>query len=290
MNILTPFEYHKPATKAEALELLATLENVKVLAGGTDLVIQMKEKLVKPDHIVDITGIEELNGIKLEDGKGGVIGACTTLAQCEFSEELKAKYPAFAYAAGELAGPQIREMGTVGGNLSHSSPSAETPCSLIAYGAVLTLESKDGAREIAVKDFIHGNRQNDLKPGEIITKITLEEPKPNTVVKYGYVGLRSAMEIDMANMAISLTVEDGIVKDAFCVMGSVFIKPLISELVPGILVGKKIDDAVLKEASEATMSEVKPITDVRASAQYRKDVIGALTRRLFKEAYAELTK
>lgn len=291
MNILSPFDYYKPTTKAEALDLLATLEDVKVLAGGTDLVIQLKEKLLTPKNVVDITGIDELKGISLTPGKGGVVGACTTVADCEFSEDLKGKYPAFAYACGELAGPHIREMATVGGNLSHSSPSAETPCSLIAYDAVLTLESKaNGAREVAVKDFILGNRQNVLEKGEIITKITFPEPKANTVVKYGYVGLRSAMEIDMANMGISLTVVDGVVKDAFCVMGSVFIKPLVSEKVPAILIGKKLDDAVLQEASEATMSEVKPITDVRASAEYRKDVIGALTRRLYKEAYAELTK
>lgn len=288
MNILSPFDYFAPTTKAEALELLATKQNVKVLAGGTDLVIQLKEKLVKPESVVDISKIDELKGITIKKGEGAVVGACTTNATCEFSEELKKKYPAFAYACGEIGGPQIREMGTVGGNLSHSSPSAETPCSLIAYGAELILESKSGKRTIAVKDFIHGNRQNDLQAGEIITQIVLPEPKAKTVVKYGYIGLRKAMEIDAANMAVSLTVEGGVVKDAMVVMGSVFIKPIISEKIPGLIIGKKVDDAVLKACGEAAMTEVKPITDVRASADYRRDTIGALARRLIKEAYAEI--
>lgn len=290
MNILSPFEYFAPETKEEAVKLLAELPNVKVLAGGTDLVIQLKEKLVKPENIVNINNIAELKGITIKDGDGAEIGACTTLATCEFSKELIAKYPAFAYACGELGGPQVREMGTVGGNLSHSSPAAETPASLIAYGAVLELYSVDGTRTLPVADFIHGNRKNDLKAGEIITKIILPEPKANTVVKYGYVGLRKSMEIDCANMAVSLTVEDGTITAADCIMGSVFIKPIVSEAVPKVLVGNKLTDELIKAAGEAAVSEVNPITDVRATAEYRKDVIGALARRLVKEAYAELTK
>lgn len=288
MNILSPFEYFAPETKEEAVKLLAEKKNAKVLAGGTDLVIQLKEKLVKPENIININNIDELKGITMKAGAGAEIGACTTLATCEFSEELKAKYPAFAYACGELGGPQVREMGTVGGNLSHSSPAAETPCSLIAYDAELILYSAEGERTVPVAEFIHGNRKNELKEGEIISKIVLPEPKANTVVKYGYVGLRRSMEIDCANMAISLTVENGVITAAKCVMGSVFIKPIISVKVPEILVGQKLTDDLAKAAGEAAISEVNPITDVRATAEYRKDVIGALTRRLVKEAYAEL--
>ena len=146
MNILTPFEYFAPETLDEALELLATKENAKVLAGGTDLMIQLKEKMIHPANVIDVTHIPELNEFKVEDGKGAVLGACTTDAFCEFSEELKAKYPAFAYAAGEIGGPQVREMGTIGGNLANSGPSAETPASLICYGADVVLVKKGSER------------------------------------------------------------------------------------------------------------------------------------------------
>lgn len=289
MNILTPFEYFAPETLDEALELLATKENVKVLAGGTDLMIQLKEKMVHPANVIDVTHIPELKEFKVEAGKGAVLGACTTDAFCEFSEELKAKYPAFSYAAGEIGGPQVREMGTIGGNLANSGPSAETPASLICYRAQLVLVSKSGERTIPVEDFITGNRKNCLNDGEIIKTIILPEPAANQHVKYGYVGMRSSMEIDIANMCISLTVDGDTIKDAMCVMGSVAIKPLISEAVPKALIGTKVgDEDAIKKAAEAAQSEVHPITDVRASADYRVDVVGALCRRLLREIAAEI--
>lgn len=295
MNILTPFEYFRPETLDEALELLATKENAKVLAGGTDLVVQLKEKMIHPANVIDITHVPELKEFKVEDGKGAVFGACTTDAFCEFSKELKAKFPAFAYAAGEIGGPQVREMGTIGGNLSNSGPSAETPASLICYRARLILARKvDGKvveREIPVEDFITGNRKNCLEPGEIIKTVILPEPDANTHVKYHYVGMRSSMEIDIANMCIRLDMDGDTIKDAMCVMGSVAIRPLISEKVPAVLKGTKIgDEEVIKKAGEAAASEVHPITDVRASANYRVDVIAALARRILRELAEEIKK
>ncbi len=289
MNILTPFEYFSPTTMDEALELLATKENAKVLAGGTDLMIQLKEKMVHPSNVIDITRVPELKEFKVEDGKGAVLGACTTDAFCEHSAELKAKFPAFAYASGEIGGPQVREMGTIGGNLSNSGPSAETPASLICYRAQLVLAKKGAERTIPVEDFITGNRRNALEEGEIIKTIILPEPAKNTYVKYNYVGMRSSMEIDIANMCIRLDVEDGIIKDAMCVMGSVAIKPLISVEVPKVLIGTKVgDEEVILKAGEAAQSEVHPITDVRASATYRVDVIGALARKTLRELAEEI--
>ena len=245
MNILTPFEYFAPETLDEALELLATKENAKVLAGGTDLMIQLKEKMIQPANVIDVTHIPELNEFKIEEGKGAVIGACTTDAFCEFSKELQAKYPAFSYAAGEIGGPQVREMGTIGGNLANSGPSAETPASLICYGADVVLVKKGGERTGPVADFITGNRRNCLEDGEIIKSIVIPEPAANTYVKYAYVGMRQSMEIDIANMAISLTVDGDTITDAKCVMGSVAIKPLISEAVPKALIGTKLQSRLL---------------------------------------------
>ncbi len=289
MNILTPFEYFAPETLDEALELLATKENAKVLAGGTDLMIQLKEKMIHPANVIDVTHIPELKEFKVDKGKGAVIGACTTDAFCEFSKELKDKYPAFSYAAGEIGGPQVREMGTIGGNLANSGPSAETPASLICYGADVVLVKKGGERTVPVADFITGNRKNILEDGEIIKSIVLPEPAANTYVKYAYVGMRSSMEIDIANMAISITLDGDKITDAKCVMGSVAIRPLISEAVPKALIGTKLgDEAAIKAAGEAAQSEVHPITDVRASADYRVDVVGALARRILRELAAEI--
>ena len=289
MNILTPFEYYRPETLDEALELLATKEDYKIIAGGTDLMIQLKEKMIHPANIIDVTQIPELKVFEIKDGEGAVIGGCTTDAFLEFSKELRAKYPAFSIAAGEIGGPQVRELGTIAGNLANSGPSAETPSSLICYDAKMTLAKKGGERVVDVKDFITGNRRNILEDGELIKNIILPEPSANTHVKYGYVAMRRMMEIDIVNMSIRVDLDGDTITDAKCVMGSVAIKPLITEKVPEVLKGTKIgDEAVIAKAAEAAQSEVHPISDVRASAEYRVDVVGALVRKLLREIAAEV--
>lgn len=288
MNILHDFEYFKPKSKKEALELVKNLGNkAKILAGGTDLIIMMKEKMIKPDAIIDISDLDELRGIKYEKGKGAEILACTKIADIEFSPELNKKYPALTYAASQLGSNQVRVMATLGGNCCHSSPAAETPAPLSALGAKVVIASLEGERELSVEDFIHGNRKNDLKEGELLYKFILPEPAKNSACRYGHIGLRNAMEIDCANMAVSIELEDdkATIKNVKLVMGSVSIKPLVSQAVQSLLVGKKLTDELIVKAGEAAQSEAKPISDVRASAEYRKDVIGALARRLVKEAY-----
>ncbi len=288
MNILHEFEYFKPGNKKEALELVKKYGNkAKVLAGGTDLVIMMKEKMIKPDYVIDISDLNELKGITYEEGKGAEVYACTKVADIESSEDLKTKYPALAYAASQLGSHQVRVMATMGGNCCHSSPAAETPAPLSALGAKVVIASLEGEREMPIEDFIQGNRRNDLKEGEILYKFKLPEPEKNSACRYGHIGLRDAMEIDCANMAANIQLEDDkeTIKKVKLVMGSVAIKPLISKAVPALLEGKKLTEELIEKTGEAAQGEAKPISDVRASAEYRKDVIAALARRLVKEAY-----
>lgn len=288
MNILHEFEYFKPGNKKEALELVKKYGNkAKVLAGGTDLVIMMKEKMIKPDYVIDISDLNELKGITYEKGKGAEVYACTKVADIESSEDLKTKYPALAYAASQLGSHQVRVMATMGGNCCHSSPAAETPAPLSALGAKVVIASLEGEREMPIEDFIQGNRRNDLKEGEILYKFKLPEPEKNSACRYGHIGLRDAMEIDCANMAANIQLEDDkeTIKKVKLVMGSVAIKPLISKAVPALLEGKKLTEELIEKTGEAAQGEAKPISDVRASAEYRKDVIAALARRLVKEAY-----
>jgi len=209
LNILHEFEYFKPKSKEEAMELGKKLgSKAKFLAGGTDLLIMMKEKMIKPDAIIDISDLEELKGIKCEEGKGAEICACTKIADIESSKELKKKYPALTYAASQLGSNQVRVMATLGGNSCHSSPAAETPAPLSALGAKVVVAGLDGEREMSMEDFIHGNRKNDLKEGEILYKFVLPEPAKHSACRYGHIGLRNAMEIDCANMAANIELED----------------------------------------------------------------------------------
>lgn len=288
MNILFDFEYYSPKTKSEALELVEKLgSKAKILAGGTDLVIQMKERLLETENIIDINGIDELKGIVCEERNGAVIGAMTTIEAMEFSEELKNKYGALAYAAGELGSNQVRSMATIGGNICNASPCADTAPPLCALGTKVVISSKNGEREMAVEDFILGNRSVALEAGEMVTKFVIPEPKERSACSYFYVGLRDAMEIDLANVAANITLEaDGeTIKEAKVVMGSVYYKPLVSQQIPKLLKGNKLTEGLLVQVGQAAQDEAKPISDVRASAEYRRDVIDTLARRVVKEAY-----
>ena len=287
MNILCNYEYHAPETKAEVLELLNKVGgNAKILAGGTDLVIMLKEKMIAPEHVINVSEIEELAGIEFT-ADGVEIGACTKIADIGASKELDKDYHALCFAADQIGSYQVRTMATIGGNVAHSLPAGETHTPLAVLDAEVVIESVDGERRVKLEDFILGNRMNVLAENEMITKIFLPAQPAHSRAEYGHIGLRKAMEIDCAIMSVRITLEDDkkTIKDVKMAMGSVAPKPLISEKAPEILVGKELTDELIEEVSEAAMSEAKPISDIRASAEYRRDVIGALAKRLVKDAY-----
>lgn len=287
MNILCNYEYHAPKTKAEVLDLIADIgDKAKILAGGTDLVIMLKEKMIAPEHVINVAEIEELSGINFTSD-GVEIGACTKISDIGASKELDKEYHSLCYAADQLGSYQVRTMATIGGNIAHSLPAGETHTPLAAMNAEVVIESKKGERRVKLEDFILGNRKNVMEANEMITKVFIPKPAPHSRSEYGHIGLRRAMEIDCANMTVNLTLEDDkkTIKDVKLVMGSVAPKPLVSEKAPEILIGKALDEELIQKVSEAAQSEAKPISDIRASAEYRRDVIGALARRLTKKAY-----
>ena len=287
MNILCNYEYHAPKTKTEVLDLLADIgEKSKILAGGTDLVIMLKEKMIETENIINIEDISELAGINFTDA-GVEIGACTKISDIAASEELDKEYHALCFAAEQLGSYQVRTMATIGGNIAHSLPAGETHAPLAALNAEVVVESKRGERKFKLEDFIVGNRKNVMEKDELITKVIIPKPEARSASKYGHIGLRRAMEIDCATMAVKIVLNDDneTVKDIKLVMGSVAPYPVVSTKVPALLVNKVPNDDLIEKIAEAAQSEAKPISDIRASAEYRKDVIGALARRLTKEAY-----
>jgi carbon-monoxide dehydrogenase medium subunit len=286
---LNHFEYLVPQTPAETLELVSRLgSKAKILAGGTDLLVLMKAKAITPEYLIDINGVDEFKGILCEQGKGAVIGTTTKLAEIQFSEAIKAKYPALAYAAGEVGSAQVRNMASLGGNSCNASPAAETPPPLVAMGAKVVVSSLSGERELPLEEFIQSVRKIDLTPGEILTKFILPEPAPRSACRYAYQGRRDAMEIDCVSMAVNLELaEDGeTVKKVRLVMGSVYPRPLVSQEVPALLTGQKLSDELIERAAAAAQDEAKPIDDIRASAEYRREIVKVLARRLLKETYA----
>lgn len=286
---LNHFEYFTPKTTAETLELVGRLgSKAKILAGGTDLMVVMKAKAIQPENLIDINGVEEFKGISYEPGKGAVIGTNVKMSEIQFSDLMKEKYPALAYATGEVGSSQVRNMASIGGNTCNASPAAETPTPLVAIGAKAVISSTAGDREVPVEDFILGVRKLDLKENEMLTKFILPEPKPNSACRYAYMGRRDAMEIDSVNMAVNIELENDkkTVKNIKLVMGSVYPRPLVSKEVPALLIGQELNDEMIEKAAEAAQGEAKPIDDIRASAEYRREIVKVLARRLLKQAYA----
>ncbi|MHB1405096.1 MAG: FAD binding domain-containing protein [Desulfitobacteriaceae bacterium] len=286
---LNHFEYLAPQTPAETLQLVGRLgSKAKILAGGTDLMVVMKAKAISPEYLIDINGVEEFKGIVSEPGKGAVIGTNTKLAEIQFSKAIKAKYPALAYAAGEVGSAQVRHMASLGGNSCNASPAAETPTPLVAMGAKVVLGSLSGDRELPLEEFILGVRKLDLAEGEMLTKFILPEPAPHSACRYAYMGRRDAMEIDCVNMAVNIELaEDGeTVNNVKLVMGSVYPRPLVSKEVPALLTGQKLSEELIEKAAEAAQGEAKPIDDIRASAEYRREIVKVLAHRLLKDTYA----
>ncbi len=286
---LNHFEYFAPKTPAETLELLGRLgSKAKILAGGTDLMVVMKAKAISPEYLIDINGVEEFKGISCEQGKGAVIGTNTKLAEVQFSKAIQAKYPALAYSAGEVGSSQVRHMASLGGNSCNASPAAETPTPLVAMGAKVVLSSLSGDRELPLEEFILGVRKLNLAENEILTKFIIPEPTQKSACRYAYMGRRDAMEIDCVNMAVNIELEnDGeTVKNVKLVMGSVYPRPLVSKEVPTLLHGQKLSDELIEKVAEAAQGEAKPIDDIRASAEYRREIVKVLARRLLIEAYA----
>ncbi len=285
---LHEFEYYAPMTAEEAFGLIGRLgSNAKVLAGGTDLLLMMKEKMLTPQYLIDINGVPEFQGISYEPAKGTVIGAATKIAEIEHSSLIKEKYFALHQAAGELGSVQVRSMATIGGNSCHASPAAETTTPLVALGAKVLLASDAGERELPLEDFILGNRKTALGEKELVSRFILPEPAPRSASCYGHIGLRNAMEIDAVNMAVNLVLEVSgrKIKELKLVMGSVAPKPLVSLEVPAILVGHELSDDLVEKAALAACGEAKPISDIRASAEYRREMVYVLARRLLYQAF-----
>jgi len=285
--LLPRFEFHEPETVEEACRILGELgEKAKTLAGGTDLFVNMKKKVLAPEHVVSLDRIESLSKI---DASNGVlkIGACAKAADIALSEAVGADFPALQTGASKLGSPLIRNLATIGGNLVSARPAADFPPPLMAYNAKLVLKSNDGERTVALSDFIKAPGQTVISPEEILETILLEKPKAHSGSAYIKLGIREALEISLVNVAVSITMDgsDGPVKSACVVMGSVGPTPLLSPSAEKTLVGEKPSEALFLAAAEAAAMDSKPIDDFRASAEYKRAMVKELTKRALLQAY-----
>ena len=281
------FEYLEPESIREALALLSRYQGKsKIIAGGTDLMLEMRNKFIRPEVVVDITRIPGLDSIAFDDAQGLRIGALTTIRALETSAELQKKVPILSQAAGQLGSVAIRNVATVGGNLCNALPSAETSQALVALSAQVRIVGPGGERTIPLEDFLIGVRKTLLHPDEILLEIIVPDPPPCTYGRYFKHSPRGSIDLAIVNIAVLMTMEpdEQVCRDAKIVMGAVFPTPLRARKAEEMLKGKRIDDALMDQVAQTASDEAHPRRgSIRGSFEYKKEMVKVLTRRAIRE-------
>jgi carbon-monoxide dehydrogenase medium subunit len=275
--------YYSPAQLNEALRLLNEhQEQARIVAGGTDLVIELERKVRRVPMLIDITRIPGLDSITLDQDGRTHLGPLVTHNHVVASALLSEKAFPLAQACWEVGSPQIRNRGTVAGNLITASPANDTITSLIALDAKITLASAQGRRTIALEKFFKGVRKTDLQSNEILIDIAFPAMQSGERGCFLKLGLRRAQAISVANVAVILGFDGVSVKKARIALGSV--APTIVRAIEAeaFLIGKTLDESVIEKTAELATKAVRVIDDVRGSARYRKDIVQRFTARALR--------
>jgi carbon-monoxide dehydrogenase medium subunit len=283
---LAKFEYFAPKTLKEATELLSDLgDGAHLLAGGTDLMMKIGQGLLKPKAVVGLKRIAQLNDIVFKEGKGLTIGATALLADVASHPAIRRHYPAVAYAAGETANTQIRNMGTVVGNLCNAAPSADNAPTLIAMGAEVTLIRSGGERNLPLDQFFRGPGLTAMEPGEILASIFVRLPPHRSGTSYKHMSARGKVDISAVGVGVMIAMDGETIQEARIAMGAVGPIPMRAVKAEKVLRGKRAESGLFREAGLRASKECAPISDVRASAAYRRNMVRVLTQRALEEAY-----
>ena len=277
------FAYHRPTSVKEAVGLLGSLgEDARAIAGGHSLIPMMKLRLASPTHLIDLAGVADLKGVR-EDGRDIIVGAMTTQHELINSELLAKKIPILRETSLLIADPQVRYIGTVGGNVANGDPGNDMPAVMMCLNAIYHAVGKSGERRIAAREFYQGAYFTSLEPGEIVTAIRI--PVPAAGHGYAYEKLKRKIgDYATAAAAVVLTMQGG--KVASCSIGltNVAETPLWAEEAGKILTGSTLDAATVKKAVAAAEAITSPATDGRGPAAYRTKMAGVMLTRALASA------
>ena len=277
------FDYHAPTSLDEALELLGSLDDPKVLSGGQSLLPMLKLRLASPANIIDIGRIPGLDGISEEDGNLR-IGALVTEADLERAPEVAARYPILLDTARVIADPLVRNRATVCGNIAHGDPANDQPATMLALGAEVVATGRDGERTIPIDNFFHGFFMTALSPGEILTELRI--PAPPTRSGGAYVKLeRKVGDYAVAGAAVQLALaDDGTVAGAGIGLTNLGIAPIRASEAEEALMGRVPDAGAIADAAAAAADAADPIADRRGSVEYKRNMARILTGRAIGRA------
>ncbi len=280
------FEYCRPASLAEALRLLAEREGAVPVAGATDVWVAAKAGKIAPSMLISLRGIERLRGIR-PDGDGVHLGATTPHAEVEDSAMLEARYRALHRACSGVGSRQIRNVGTVGGNLCNAAPSADSAVPLLLYDAVCEVEGPRGKRSIPVEQFFLAPGRNALGRGELLTGIRLPAPPDRTHADYWKLTRRKAVELPILGVGVRVSLgPGGEVREARIALGVAGPTPIRVRKAESVLVGKPLTRERVAEAAEVAAGEARVRDSWRGKAWYRRQMIRVLVPRVLERAGA----
>ncbi len=285
------FNYLKPVTLQEALSLLADhKDECKIICGGQSLLIVMRQGLVVTDYLIDIKGLSELNYIAYDEKQGLRLGATTTHRTLETSPLLKQKYPVLVALESRLASIQVRNWGTIGGNLAHGDSSGDLAPALIALDAKIKLSSSKETRVMPLEEFYTALFETALKKDEMVVEVQVPPARPRAAAAYakfnliendqGIVGVAAMTEVDPA----------GTCKDARIILSNAGVTPIRAKSAEKILLGKKMSESLLAKAGEAAAGDADPVSDIHASEEFRRHLIGVMTKRMVRQAWEGAAK
>ena len=280
------FELFCPQSLDEAVTLLEEKgRHTFVMAGGTDLLIKHRHQVIHPQTIISLKNISGLNRISFSRGKGLTIGATALLGDVARHRTILKKYPAVAKAAGNTANVQIRNMGTVVGNLCNASPAADNAPALLALNAHLTILGPKGEKVLPLESFFLGPGSTALEPAEIVTSVCVPAPPPASGAAYQYLSARGRIDCSAASTGVFLALKDARVDTARIFIGACGPTPLRAPGAEARLISQKVTEALAEQAGLQASKESKPISDVRANEDYRSKMVAVLVKRALLEAY-----
>jgi len=279
------FEYHRPASLSEAIALLGELDSdARLIAGGHSLIPMMKLRLAVPSHLIDLAGVAELKGVRLDGGEL-VIGAMTTQHEIIANDLLAQRAPILRETAELIADPQVRYLGTIGGNVANGDPGNDMPGLMMALGASYVLHGAGGERRVAARDYYLATYETAAEPGEVLASIRVPIPPPGHGWAYEKLK-RKVGDYATAAAAVILTVSEG--KIATCAIGLTNVggTALFASDAAAAAVGTALDKPVLTRAAQAATDIAQPAADGRGSAEYRAKMAGVMTARALTRAFA----
>ena len=274
-KILNDFCFHKPTTLEEAMELIDRYqEGGLLMAGGSEVIPNMKSLVVTPDHIISLKHIPEFDYLFYTPGEGLHIGPTTPLTHIEYNPDVQRVYPSLFQGIHGMSNTNIHNTSTVTGNICYAVPSADTAAPLLTLEAVLTVRSVEGERIVPIGELFAGVRRTTLKKNEIVTDIFVPEPQEGAVMAYYKNPCRKALDLAIAGVATYVVMDGEVCREARIAMSAVAVVPKRAPEAEAMLKGQVLSAELIEKAAEhASLHECSPISDIRASAEYRRELV-----------------